>query len=85
MLALLTSVGEGATEDLWEGAVDSSRVFWYEGSISRKIVQLLDELFQIDRSLVPGLKMTMVRGVFLLNSKLVEACRLADKRSVDST
>lgn len=45
VLALLTSVGEGATEDLWEGAPDSSRVFWYEGSMSHKIAQQLDKLY----------------------------------------
>lgn len=32
-LVLLVSVGEGATEDLWEGALDSSCVFWYEESM----------------------------------------------------
>lgn len=36
VLALLTSVGDGATDDLWEGVADSSRMFWYERSMAKE-------------------------------------------------
>lgn len=71
MLALLVSVGEGATEDLWEGAPDSSRVFWYEGSMSHKLAQLLDNQIQFGQPSPPSICVLTTRGGFrvLLSSK----------------